>query len=115
MEVLGEGKEIEGDHRGQRVNKREFVSKVAARADLSTKTVAVAYEAFVDELLEIVGRGDRLLLTGFGKFYPQLHKGHRVQFAQRESAGSIDDYAVLKFSAARDVNRRLEARPRERP
>ena len=59
----------------------------------------------------VEAEGNRLTLRGFGKFYPQDHKGHRVRFADGSPDGSgvIPDYTVLKFSATRDVNRRLGA------
>ena len=89
-----------------RVSKRQYVSRIAKRAGVPVRVASAVYEAAIEELLEIVGNGDRLTLTGFGKFYPQEHKGHRVQFADNEDA-VIDDYAVLKFSATREVNRRI--------
>lgn len=89
----------------QRVSKREFLAQVASRSGIPLRTVNLVYENILDELMEITTRGDQLMLTGFGKFYPQAHKGHRVQFA--DSAGAIDDYAVLKFSATRSVNKAL--------
>ncbi|MCI4659600.1 HU family DNA-binding protein [Cryobacterium zhongshanensis] len=90
-----------------RVSKREFVSRVARRAGVPVRVASVLYEAIIEELLSIVGNGDRLTLTGFGKFYPQEHKGHRVRFADENGKEEIDDYAVLKFSATRSVNRKV--------
>lgn len=67
-----------------------------------------AYNAMIDELLDLVGQGNTVTLTNFGKFYPQNHKGHRVQFAKSEDAAEVTDYTVLKFSATREVNRRVK-------
>lgn len=95
---------------GVRVNKKTFLSSVARRSGVPAEVVKKVYAAMVVELLSIVRGGGSLLLTGFGKFYPQPHHGHRVQFA-KSSDGTpkvIDDYTVLKFSATRDVNRSLD-------
>lgn len=93
----------------ERVNKREYISAVAARAELPIHVVSAVYEVGIQELLETVARGDRLVLTGFGRFYLQAHKGHRVQFADAKDGESpvIEDYSVLKFSARREVNKHL--------
>lgn len=93
-----------------RVPKRVFLSRVARRSGLPLESVRVVYDAMLAELLEIVRKGNSLMLTGFGKFYPQPHHGHRVQFAQRSDGRPhvIEDYTVLKFSATRDVNRSLD-------
>lgn len=94
---------------GGRVSKREFIARVARNAGVSVATASQVYEALVDEVVTVVGEGNRLTLRGFGKFYPQDHKGHRVRFADGNPDGSgvIPDYTVLKFSATRDVNRRI--------
>lgn len=94
-----------------RVSKREFVQRFARRGNLPLPVAQQAYDAMIEELLELVGHGNRVTLTGFGRFYLQEHKGHRVRFGEGRPAGSdaIGDYTVLKFSATRAVNRSIEA------
>lgn len=98
-------------HPQKRVSKREYIAGVAERSGLPATMVSQVYEAGIAELLDIVVRGDRVMLTGFGRFYPQAHKGHRVQFADGQDGEGmvIDDYSVLKFSATREVNKLLDA------
>ncbi|GAA1250897.1 DNA-binding protein HU-beta [Microbacterium phyllosphaerae] len=91
-----------------RVSKREFVQRFARRGGISVQAAQTAYSAMIDELLDLVGRGNTVTLTNFGKFYPQTHKGHRVQFAKDEGDAEVNDYTVLKFSATREVNRRVK-------
>lgn len=92
----------------QRVSKREFMQRFARRGGIPLATAQKAYQAMIDELLELVGQGNTVTLTNFGKFYPQRHKGHRVQFAKDAGNGAeVEDYHVLKFSATREVNRRV--------
>lgn len=94
----------------KRISKREFLAQVSGNSEIPLKTVTKVYEAIQDELLDTMRRGEALMLTGFGKFYRQEHKGHRVQFAE-EGAKAIDDYFVLKFSATRTVNKSLSDEP----
>lgn len=88
-----------------RITKTAYTSRVARRAGLPVRVVADVYKHAVDELLDITLHGETLLLTGFGSFYTQLHKGHPVQFS--ESDEKIPDYLVLKFSASPGLNRSL--------
>jgi DNA-binding protein HU-beta len=93
-----------------RVSKREFTARFARRAGVPVRVASAVYEAMIEELLDIVASGDKVTLTGFGKFYPQMHKGHSVQKfpgAASEHEEQVDDYAVLKFSATREVNKRV--------
>ncbi|QWF85673.1 HU family DNA-binding protein [Amycolatopsis sp. CA-230715] len=87
-----------------RISKREFISRVATRSELPIKVVREVYEALFGELTGAVGGGHTVVLTGFGRFYRQAHKGHKVRFGKND----VDDYSVLKFSASRSVNRQLD-------
>lgn len=104
------------EHVEERVNKRDYVSRVARRAGVPVRVASLVYEAAVDELLEIVGGGGRLTLTGLGKFYPQAHKGHRARTKFKEGDGGkeveVEDYAVLKFSATSSVNKGIPIPPK---
>lgn len=87
-----------------RISKREFISRVATRSGLSIRVVSKAYEALFGELTDAASRGETVVLTSFGRFYRQDHKGHKVRFGKND----VDDYSVLKFSASRSINRRLD-------
>lgn len=91
-----------------RVSKREFVQRVARRGNLPLPVAQQVYDALIEELIDLVSKGNNVTLTGFGKFYPQEHKGHRVRFADADGSSQIDDYTVLKFSATRAVNRSVQ-------
>ncbi|WP_295780036.1 HU family DNA-binding protein [uncultured Microbacterium sp.] len=96
-----------------KVSKREFVQRVSQRTGLSLRVTQLAYDAIFDEILDLVNAGNRVTLTGFGRFYAQSHKGHDVVLNIRDdpqARGRVDDYAVLKFSATREVNKRITAR-----
>lgn len=90
--------------RQPRISKREFISRVASRSGLTVRAVSRVYEAFLEELGDAVASGQTVVLTGFGRFYRQAHKGHKVRFGKLE----VDDYHVLKFSASRTINRQLD-------
>ncbi|MFF8914193.1 HU family DNA-binding protein [Streptomyces sp. NPDC015032] len=86
-----------------RVSKREFISRIATRSGLPVRTVSKVYESLLGELTGAVSCGKTVVLTSFGRFYRQDHKGHKVRFGKSD----VDDYTVLKFSASSSFNRRL--------
>ena len=87
-----------------RISKREFIAKVAGRSGQPIRIVSEVYESLIGELTDSVRRGETVMLTGFGRFCRQVHKGHKVRFGKKD----VDDYPVLKFSASRSINRRLD-------
>lgn len=87
----------------QRVSKRDFISRVATRSELPIRVVSKVYESLLGELTGAVSCGETVVLTSFGRFYRQDHKGHKVRFGKSD----VDDYVVLKFSASSSFNRRL--------
>lgn len=92
-----------------RVSKRKLIAAVAKRAGVSVQVASRVYEALLEELVVIVSSGRKVMLTGFGSFYRQLHKGHKVQFSPDGQSQQISDYGVMKFSATRSTNQRMEA------
>ncbi|NYH53030.1 DNA-binding protein HU-beta [Nocardiopsis arvandica] len=90
----------------ERVTKRAFIAAVARRVGLPKRVVSEIYDAAIAELMDVVRRGDRLILTGFGSFERQWHKGHPVRFT-KGGEDKVDDYSVLKFSATRQTNQRI--------
>ncbi|MFB7597573.1 HU family DNA-binding protein [Streptomyces sp. NPDC056160] len=86
-----------------RVSKRAFISRVATRSGLPIRVVNKVYESLLGELRGAVSCGETVVLTSFGRFYRQDHKGHKVRFGKSD----VDDYVVLKFSASSSFNRRL--------
>lgn len=93
---------IEETTEPQRVNKREFIARVATRSGQPRSMTSQVYEAVIEELSEsIVERGEMVVLTGFGRFFTRRHKGHRVRFGK----DSVDDYLVVKFAPSRSMKR----------
>ena len=81
-----------------RVNKNEFLERIATRTGRGLADVHAMYDEFVGELQSIVCNGQDLSLTGFGTFSLRKHKGHPVQF--EAACNTVEDYVVLKFTAS---------------
>lgn len=88
-----------------KVNREDFLSRVAKRTGLELSDVNTVYYGIVSEIEDIARSGDKLSLAGFGSFYVQMHKGHPVQFGTHDR--KVDDYMVFKFSASNVFNKKL--------
>lgn len=88
-----------------RMNRSEFIARIAKNKDMSVSDVEKAYNMIIDEIISVVKEGYRLNLMGFGSYYKQLHKGQPVQFKQDDDR--MPDYEVFKFSASNTLNQSL--------
>lgn len=88
-----------------KVNRAEFLARVSKHTGVRKEIVVSVYNGIVDELVDVMIGGNQLLLTGFGSFYLQKHKGHPVQFSG--GSDSVTDYDVLRFSPSNIVTKRV--------
>lgn len=88
-----------------KMNKRQFLRKVAAENGMTIADTTRAYNAIIKGIQDTVNQGTVVSLTGFGTFYLQKHKGHPVQFEDTEN--QVNDYVVFKFSASDVLNKKF--------
>lgn len=91
----------------KKVNRSEYLTRVSKRTGIDRKIVLTVYDGLIDELVEIMQNNQQLLLTGFGNFYVQKHKGHPVQFSGGKDI--VSDYNVLKFSPSNIMKKRVRS------
>lgn len=94
--------------RAPRVSRREFVQRIARRTNQPVDGVQQVYDAMVAEIIELTTKGYNVTFTGFGRFYTQPHKGHRVRFADPDGTTEVPDYMTLKFSATSAINKQIK-------
>ena len=61
-------KERNDDRRIGTLNKTELIAKIAADAKLSKKDAEKALVAFMDTVVEELGKGEKVQIVGFGTF-----------------------------------------------
>lgn len=88
---------------GSRINKRDLIRSVARRAGVQIKVTEQVYEALLVEVVDQIRNGVQVNFSGYGRFYPQVHKGHPAQFGA-VGRGPLPDYKVLKFGASRKLS-----------
>jgi DNA-binding protein HU-beta len=82
-----------------KVGKSDFVSAVAAKADLSKSQAAAAVDAFIDVVTESLKKGEDVQFTGFGKFSVQQRSAREGINPQTKEKIKIAACKVPKFSA----------------
>ncbi|ROR75982.1 DNA-binding protein [Plantibacter flavus] len=102
-----DGESTDENARAPRLAKRQLLARVAHETGIPYSVATKLYEEMIAQILASVGEGIPVTLTGFGRFYAQGHKGHRVQFADQDGSTKVNNYAVLKFSATSAVNRKV--------
>lgn len=86
-----------------RMNRKDLIAYMAEQNGVSTDEAATAYAMTTKAIRDVVARGVKLSLSGFGVFYLQKHRGHPVQFQSGDDA--TGDYLVFKFSASNTLNK----------
>lgn len=81
------------------MGKSDFVSAVAAKADLSKSQAAAAVDAFIDVVTESLKKGEDVQFTGFGKFSVQQRSAREGINPQTKEKIKIAACKVPKFSA----------------
>lgn len=59
------------------MTKKEFVERLAERADITKKSAAEFTDAFLDELTDVFEKGDEVNFIGFGKFTVKERAGRK--------------------------------------
>ena len=90
-----------------KVSKRPFLVALTKQGYTFEEAVNI-YESFMKVLLDEVLKGNEVTLTGFGNFMLKYHKGHPVQFTDRDK-DSVGGYLTLKFVTSTVLNKRLRS------
>ena len=102
---------MEKDKNQLKVNKRTFLTYISSRNGISYEEAERAYDMVTNALIELVIRGFRVSLVGFGSYYAKLHRGHPVQF---EGKAEQPTYKVFRFTPSSLLNKRLREEMNER-
>jgi len=89
-----------------KINKRQFIDKLAYECNLSRADAARIYEIFIKLILtELLVNKKAVSFTGFGTFSLKSHKGHNVQFSKDRF--KCDDYVNIKFKPSDILGKKI--------
>ena len=92
------------------MNKQEFVSSMADKADLSKKVASEALEAFIETVTEQLAKGDSLALIGFGTFDVMERSARQGRNPRTGEAMQIAASKSPRFKAGRRLRDAVKAR-----
>ena len=81
------------------MNKQEFIDRVAAKTELSTRDATKAVEAFLTTVTESLQLGGDVTFVGFGKFSVQQRAAREAVNPNTREKLMIPAARVPKFSA----------------
>jgi len=85
------------------VTKKELIDAIAAKAGLSKKDSEKALNATMDSVVELVKKGKKVSLIGFGNFYPYQTKATVKKNPKTGKPVNVPAKTVFKFKASKTV------------
>lgn len=90
------------------MNKAELAAEIAARTNNTKKSVEEMLAAFVDVVTDVVAKGDRVTLVGFGAFDRRERKARETNNPQKPGQKiKVPAKKVPGFSAGKEFKDRV--------
>ena len=97
------------------MTRSELIRKVADWSFEITPTQAEQLVSItLDEIIHAVDSGQRVELRGFGSFFPRERKARMGRNPKTGELVSVSEKRVMRFTAGRDILRRLNGQKAER-
>lgn len=91
------------------MNKAELVSAIAEKAELSKKDAEKALKAFMDTVEEVLVKGEKIQLVGFGTFEVQARAAREGRNPQTGKTMKIAASKAPKFKPGKALKDRVNA------
>ena len=91
------------------MNKTEFISAIAEKAELSKKDAEAALKAFTDVVEEELKKGEKIQLVGFGTFEVSERAAREGRNPQTGETMNIEACKAPKFKAGKALKYAVNA------
>jgi integration host factor subunit beta len=91
------------------ITKKELIDKIAEKAGTRRVQVKKVIQQFLDEIVDELGKGNRLEFRDFGVFETKLRKGRKAQNPKTLEPVSVPPKRTVKFKVGRLMKQRLIA------
>ena len=88
---------------GERVNKGEFVDRLAAKTKLTKKDARKALDAMIELITAALTSNEEVLLTGFGKFEARARKESKRINPQTQKRITVPKKVVPAFKPGKNL------------
>jgi len=93
------------------VTKKELVDRIADQTETKRVVVKKVVQAFLDEVIEELGRGNRLEFRDFGVFETRQRAARIAQNPKTLQRVSVPPKRTVKFKVGRMMKQRLQGKP----
>ena len=95
------------------ITKRDLVQRIAGRVRQSTAATSDVVQAFLDEVIDELTKGNRLEFREFGVFEVKARAARIARNPQNGEAVQIAAKTVVRFKAGRKMKAMLRSQPVE--
>lgn len=89
------------------MTKKELVDIVARKAHLTKKAATEAVEVFLNEIGRVIGKGEKVVLSGFGTFRSAWMEGKTVKIPKTDKMVSIKRHKAPRFTSGKKLRRQV--------
>jgi integration host factor subunit beta len=91
------------------ITKKELIDRIADKTNSKRVVVKRILQSFLDEIIEELGRGNRLEFRDFGVFESRLRAARVAQNPKTLERVSVPEKRTVKFKVGRLMKARLQA------
>lgn len=99
---------LDTDPSGRTTTKKEIVDRIAAETQQSRADVKRTVQAFLDEVIEELGKGNRLEFRDFGVFEIRERAARRAQNPKTLEQVDVPARRTVKFKTGRLMKNKVE-------
>lgn len=89
------------------MTKRELIDQVARKAHLTKKAAEEAVEVFLAEIGRVLGKGEKVVISGFGTFRVITMKGKTVKIPKTDKMVTIKSHRSPRFTPGKTLKRQV--------
>lgn len=90
------------------MNKNELIEFASRKANMSKKDCLGCLNAITELIAEVLRRGDKVQICGFGKFEPKIRSERKGINPQTKSEIIIHQKVFVSFKSSNDLNEKLK-------
>lgn len=95
------------------ITKKELIDRIADTTDQKRVLVKKVVQMFLDEIIEELGRGNRLEFRDFGVFETKTRKARRAQNPRTLEPVKVPEKRTVKFKVGRLMKAKLDEEERD--
>ncbi len=90
------------------INKKALSKRLSQRTLLNQKEAAELIDQIFELIADEIGRGNDVIIVGFGKFFSYVHPPRPVRNPKTHEEMILDSYRSLKFKASQVMKKILK-------